>query len=198
MKSDLRKYMPPTQAELDELEAALSEGPIHDVPEEGFRRLMAGVDASRRLHAWRSGAQTPMSLRELVETLACAHGLSTEAISRSMPGGVRSWRQVLASKAEPWRIATHAYAALAGRFEIGLTTLKQAIMGSYRAFMQQSLRVHAQFARSSFRSRNQKDYSKQLAVAFDELRTKAAAQRAATHGEERIHRFLDELDQCMS
>ncbi len=198
MKTDLRTYLPPSAADLNELETALEQPCGHEPSEEGFERLMAGVRACRELERWRSGAQAPSSLREMVATLARAHGVSEDEVGEGLPVGQRVWHRVLAARAEPWRVAARGYSILARRFGVRAEALKQAIRGTYQTFMQQSPGAHAQFARSNSRSRVRKEYSKQLAVAFEELRTKAAAHRAASSGDEQLHQFFQVLDQWMS
>jgi hypothetical protein len=198
MKSDLRAFLPPSNGQLERFHKALHSDSGPGPGSEPFDRLMTGVKAARRLERFRSGVEHPASLRVLVDTICAAYGTDEASLASIMTVGKTVWRKALAGRTEPFKVSAARYARLARRFDLPLSLLRQALIGSYRLFMRQNLDMHVRFARSSARSRRREGYPRQMAAAFEELRAKSAAHRQAAAGDGAIDRFLAELEQCMS
>ena len=195
MKTDIRKYIPPTQEQLSRFERALSGAP-GKASDEGFSRLMGGVKAARRLARFRAGQDSPTSLRVLVDTICTAHGIGETDVLRVVSVGKGLWHKALSGRVEPYRVAADRYALLGRRFGVHFAALRQAVLGSYSLFMQQHLDTSVRFARSSRQVRRSRACPEQMAAAFGELRTKSAAHRQALAGNGAVDRFLRELHEC--
>ncbi|MBD3242653.1 MAG: hypothetical protein GF331_18830 [Chitinivibrionales bacterium] len=197
MKVDLRKYLPPSREQLDRFERALHATEGGSPPEGPFKRLMGGVKAAARLDRFRDGTETPASLRVLIDTINEAYGIEEPDMVALLAVAKGIWRKALSGRVEPYRIAAEHYARLAREFGLHYTVIKGALLGSYRLFVQRNLDTHVRFARASTRSRRREGYSRELALAFEELRTKSATHRQALAGDGAMERFLEELEQCM-
>jgi hypothetical protein len=198
MRVDIRRLLPASQDGVDRLAVAFESGSSRPAGEQGFARLMAGVRQAEQLGRYRAGLDKPADLGALVESLCLASGRSREELCRQVPGGAVTWGKVIAGKLEPLRIACKAYAHIGRRFGLPAGALGEAIAGSYLLFQKTSATEHVRFAAANRRSRRRAGYAGELGAAFEELRRKSAAARAAAGGDSRLNAFLAELERCLS
>ncbi len=198
MKINLREFIEPEPSGLKSFEKLLDANHPEKPTERGFERLMSGVKAGCKIEQFRNGAEKPQSVQELIETACQSVGMRSVDLAARLKVNSRQWAAIMNHAQPPQELPVAAYATISRMFRVGFAALESAIRGSYRLFLQSSApTMHVRFAQSSVSSRSTKNYSKSLAKAFTELRSKSKIYRQNDDFDSALHAFLTDLSTCI-